>query len=202
MSTSAVTSRTVRPFSIRCGATPSFAGRCMVTMASGPCGPPTWRSSAPVGEAPDVAEGARARYFPHVRWEPEVIAVHDHVERVVGTRDGEEWAGAQLLLRSTDHAASWPVVPHVDEVPSWGGGRGDQVIVGVALNRPRARTAACRSCRVARWPGRRSSRGGVGPGDVVLTGPQLAHCASLTRCDRVRCAHYLRLLRSCPAAGE
>lgn len=151
----------------------------------------------------DVAEGARVRYFPHVCWEPEVLAVHDHVERLVGTRSGEEWAGAQLLLRSTDHAASWPMVTDVDEVPPWGGGRGYREIAGVALSWSRVEGGCLQV-----WPGSHAGRAAdhhvveIGRGDVVLTVPQLAHCASQAGCDRVRCALYLRLLRSCPVTGE
>lgn len=73
--------------------------------------------------AAETALGSQAPYSRHLRWEPEVPAVRGHVERVVGRRDGEEWADAQLPLRFPDPPVSWPLTPLVDEVRSRGAGR-------------------------------------------------------------------------------
>ena len=143
----------------------------------------------------DITEGARSTFFPHLRWEPDILALRDEVEAALAPRAGEEWADPQLLLRFPDEARSWPLTPHVDAPPAWAPTRRYREIAGVALSRSSVQDGC-----LTVWPG--SHRGGAEPpvpielaaGDVVVMHPMLGHSSTLNRGGRVRYAVYFRLL--------
>lgn len=144
----------------------------------------------------EISRCSHSTFFPHLRWEREVMDLRTCVERLVAPRPGEEWADAQLLLRFPDEAQEWPLTPHVDGPPPWGSDRGYRAIVGVALSPSRA-VDGC----VAVWPGSHVGVAGepvrveLDPGDVVVMHPDLGHSSTLNRGGKVRYAAYFRLLR-------
>ncbi len=143
-----------------------------------------------------------ATFFPHLRWEPDVLKLRAAVEGALAPRQGEEWADPQLLLRFPDEAQDWPLTPHVDGLPPWATGRSYRAIAGVALSSSRG-SDGC----VAVWPG---SHAGAekGPrlveldaGDVLVMHPALWHSSTLNRGGRVRYAIYFRLLAATSSSG-
>lgn len=136
-----------------------------------------------------------ATFWPSIRWEPELLALREPLDRIAERRPGEEWGDAQLLLRFPDEAPDWPLTPHVDDLPDWADDRGYEAIFGISLSR----AAAIDGC-LAVWPG--SHRGEeaepvlveLARGDVVVMHPQLAHSSTLNRGGSIRYAVYFRLL--------
>jgi hypothetical protein len=142
-----------------------------------------------------IGEWKYATFWPTLRWEPEILAVRQPLERVAPAGPGEQWGDAQLLVRFPDEADDWPLTPHVDDPPEWSGVRSYEMIFGVALSRARA----IDGCLTV-WQG--SHRGEVGerclveldPGDVVVLHPQVGHSSTLNRGGHLRYAVYFRLL--------
>jgi hypothetical protein len=127
-------------------------------------------------------------WFPHLRWEPEILAVLQHFPPALC--EGE-LAEPQILLHLPDQADEWPLEPHVDELPPWAAGRPYRLIVGVALA-PGRRTNG----GLMVWP-----FGGGGPlpveleaGDAVAMHPQLGHSGGLNHEGGIRYALYFRFL--------
>jgi hypothetical protein len=157
--------------------------------------------------ASEIAECQQTTFFPHLRWEPEVWGVlPGDAGRVLGLRDGDEWAEPQLLMRFPDEMEPWPVVPHVDEPPAWAGGRPYRGIVAVALT-----DAGVTEGVPCVWPGshRRSEREmtpdaadgdrilvSMKAGDALVMHPALQHAGTLNLGARVRHAVYFRLIAS------
>lgn len=147
--------------------------------------------------AEEIAGCVGGTFFPHLRWDPEVLALRSDVERVLEPRPGEEWADTQLLLRFPDEAETWPLTSHVDRVPQWAGDRSYRAVVGVALSRS-SQSDGC----LAVWPA--SHVGAVTepalvelePGDVVVMHPGLQHSSTLNTGGRIRYATYFRLLHA------
>jgi hypothetical protein len=127
-------------------------------------------------------------WFPHLRWEPEIVALADYLPPAA--REGE-LCDPQILLHLPDEATDWQLEPHLDAAPPWGNGRVYRLIAGVALT-PGGR----RNGGLVVWPFR-----GQGPvpvdldaGDVVLMHPRLPHSGTLNRGGAIRYAVYLRYL--------
>ena len=139
--------------------------------------------------AEEIAEYHETKvWFPHLRWEPEILAPLEHLPPAL--RDGE-LAEPQILLHLPDEAEDWPLVPHVDELPPWANGRPYRLVVGVALT-PGRRTNG----GLMVWPFR---GGGPEPvelesGDAVAMHPQLGHSGSLNHEGAIRYALYYRFL--------
>lgn len=155
--------------------------------------------------ADEIREWSVTTFFPHLRWEPEILAVRDALEELVGVAPGEDWADTQLLCRFPDEAADWPLSPHVDGAPDWAPERPYSVVVGVALT-PSRHDDGC----LVVWPrshrehacGGAPTRVELDPGGCVLMHPRLHHSSSLNRSPRPRWALYFRLLASCRAVGS
>ncbi len=145
--------------------------------------------------AEQVAEWSLGTFFPHLRWEPEVLATREPVERLVAPREGEQWGDAQLLLRFPDEASDWPLTPHVDVLPEWAGTRTYRLVAGVALTPSHAGNGG-----LAVWPGSHLGaesepvRLELAPGDAVLMHPLLQHSSTLNTGGSIRYAVYYRLL--------
>jgi hypothetical protein len=145
--------------------------------------------------AEDVAACSKSTYFPHLRWEREVIDLRAPVERVVTPAEGEEWADPQLLLRFPDAATDWPLVPHVDGPPPWAPTRTYRAIAGVALSRSSIDDGCLWVWPRSHW----TTAAAPAPveldaGDVVVMHPSLRHCSTLNTGGRIRYAVYFRLL--------
>jgi hypothetical protein len=147
--------------------------------------------------ADEIRDGVRGTFFPHLRWDPEVLELQQRAAELVSPEPGEQWADPQLLLRFPDEAESWPQVPHIDQVPPWAGGRPYAAVVGVAITRSLAEDGC-----LTVWPGSHTGATSapepveLHPGDIVVMHPQLSHCAGLNRSAAVRYAAYFRLLAS------
>lgn len=147
--------------------------------------------------ATEIGHCSQTTFFPHLRWESEVLDLRVEVEKVLPPRPGEEWADAQLLLRFPDEAEEWPLTPHVDDLPPWAGDRSYRAIVGVALSS----SQQADGCLTV-WP--RSHVGmdeepipvELDAGDVVVMHPALRHSATLNSGGKVRYAVYFRLLHA------
>lgn len=145
--------------------------------------------------AEQIQEYSSATWFPHLRWEPEIIAVRDRIEPLLDRHPDEEWGDPQLLLRFPDEAETWPLEPHVDRLPEWAGQRTYRIVAGVALSESRHKDGS-----LAVWPG--SHRGEqrepefleFETGDVILMHPQLQHTGTLNRGGTIRYVIYYRLL--------
>jgi hypothetical protein len=127
-------------------------------------------------------------WFPHLRWEPEIVAVAEHLPPAL--RRGT-LCDPQILLHLPDEAAEWPLEPHLDATPPWAHGRPYRMILGVALS-PGGRGNG----GLVIWP-----FGGDGPlpvdldtGDVVAMHPELPHCGTLNSGGTIRYAVYYRYL--------
>lgn len=143
----------------------------------------------------EIYHCGHSTFFPHLRWEPEILALRAPVEELLQPAPAEQWADAQLLLRFPDEAEEWPLTPHVDDLPPWAGDRSYKAIAGVPLSP----SAVNNGCLVV-WPG--SHLGLVGsptrveldPGDVVVMHPALQHSGTLNTGGSVRYTVYFRLL--------
>ncbi len=140
----------------------------------------------------------QSTFFPHLRWNKEVWDLLPGLAvRLIRRSQDDEWAEAQLLLKFPDEAESWPLEPHVDEVPAWAPTSRYRGIIGVPLT-----SAGSQDGCLHVWPG--SHRGMetspvpvvVEPGDVVVMHPQLGHSGGLNRGPSIRMAVYFRLLAS------
>lgn len=143
----------------------------------------------------EIVRCGGSTFFPHLRWEPDILALRAPIEARLPPDPDEEWADAQLLLRFPDEAEDWPLAPHVDDLPPWAGGRSYRAIFGVPLSP----SAAANGCLVV-WPGSHLGQGApplhveLDPGDVVVMHPELQHSGTLNSGGTVRYAVYFRLL--------
>lgn len=143
----------------------------------------------------EIARCSGSTFFPHLRWEPDILALRSPIEALLPPGPDEQWADAQLLLRFPDEAQDWPLKPHVDDLPPWAGDRSYRAIFGVPLSA----SAASNGCLVV-WPGSHLGPGAtpihveLEPGDVVVMHPELQHSGTLNRGGTVRYAVYFRLL--------
>jgi hypothetical protein len=135
-------------------------------------------------------------FFPHLRWDPEVWGVlPPAAAELIGWQEGDDWAEPQLLLRFPDEVQSWPLEPHVDQLPSWSDAKSYRGIVGIALSSAAANDGAPRVLP-------RSHRGEklepvpvpMAAGDALVMHPDLAHSGSLNLGSTIRYAIYFRLL--------
>jgi hypothetical protein len=127
-------------------------------------------------------------WFPHLRFEPEILALLDGVpdELKAGTI-----CEPQILLHLPDDAQDWPLEPHVDALPPWASDRVYRLVLGVALTPGREANGG-----LMVWP-----FGGGGPlavdlepGDAVAMHPELGHSGGLNRRGAIRYAVYFRFL--------
>jgi len=134
-----------------------------------------------------------AHWFPHLRWDPEVLALLDHIPPEL--RDGE-LCDPQLLLHMPDEATSCELESHVDREPEWAGGRRYRRILGVALT---PSTPANGGLTV--WPldGGAPHEVELDAGDVLVMDPALPHASGLNRTGGIRYAAYFRFLEPDPA---
>lgn len=147
----------------------------------------------------EIGQCSQSTFFPHLRWEPEILGLRSEIEKIVPPREGEQWADAQLLLRFPDEATEWPLTSHVDALPHWAPDRSYRAIVGAALSSSKQADG----CLVV-WP--RSHVGAesdptpveLSAGDVVIMHPALRHSGSLNTGGTVRYAIYFRLLHASP----
>jgi ectoine hydroxylase-related dioxygenase (phytanoyl-CoA dioxygenase family) len=130
----------------------------------------------------------RMCWFPHLRWEPEIVALAEHLP--ADLRRGE-MCEPQILLQPPDAVEEWPIEPHVDELPPWASDRDYDVIVGVALSPNHEANGGVRV-----WP-----FDGDGPvplelrtGDLLVMHPKLPHSGGLNREGSIRYAIYFRFL--------
>ncbi len=143
----------------------------------------------------EIVRCGGSTFFPHLRWEPDILALRAPIEERVPPDGDEQWADAQLLLRFPDEAEEWPLTSHVDDLPPWAGDRSYRAIFGVPLS-PSAATNGC----LVVWPGSHLGRAGspihveLEPGDIVVMHPALQHSGTLNKGGAVRYAVYFRLL--------
>jgi ectoine hydroxylase-related dioxygenase (phytanoyl-CoA dioxygenase family) len=129
-----------------------------------------------------------AHWFPHLRWDAEVLALLDHLPPEL--RDGE-LCDPQLLLQMPDEAADVDLEPHVDREPEWADGRRYRRIVGIALT---PNTPANGGLTV--WPldGGDPEPLELASGDVLVMHPALPHASGLNRTGAIRYVAYFRFL--------
>ena len=148
----------------------------------------------------EILHCGHSTFFPHLRWEPEIMALRAPVEELLQPAPDEQWADAQLLLRFPDEAVDWPLTSHVDDLPPWAGDREYKAIAGVPLSP----SAANNGCLVV-WPGSHLGRDAsptrveLEPGDVVVMHPALQHSGTLNTGGSVRYTVYFRLLTAAAA---
>lgn len=131
-----------------------------------------------------------AHWFPHLKWDDEVVALLEHLPPEL--REGQ-LCDPQILLHMPDAATDVELVPHVDELPEWAGGRSYLRIVGVALTRNEPRNGS-----VHVWPLDAGPPQPVvlEPGDVLVMDPALPHASGLNRSGSIRYAVYFRFLQA------
>lgn len=129
-----------------------------------------------------------AHWFPHLRWDAEVLALLDHLPAAL--RDGE-LCDPQIVGQMPDEAADLDLRPHVDELPDWANGRPYLRILGVALTRNDAENGG-----LTVWPldGSAPRHVELEPGDVLVMDPQLPHASGLNRTGSIRYCVYFRFL--------
>ena len=129
-----------------------------------------------------------AQWFPHLRWDAEVVALLEHVpERL---RDGE-LCDPQILLQMPDEASELELESHVDREPEWANGRTYRRILGIPLTRNGAENGG-----LTVWPlgGGEPRPVELEPGDVLVMDPQLPHASGLNRTGAIRYCVYFRFL--------
>jgi len=127
-------------------------------------------------------------WFPHLRWEPEILALAEHIP--ADLRRGE-MCEPQILLQPPDAVEEWPIEPHVDEVPPWAPDREYDAIVGVALTPSHEANGGVRV-----WPfdGDDAVPVDLDTGDLLVMHPKLPHSGGLNREGSIRYAIYFRFL--------
>src|SRR4051794_18592513 len=129
-------------------------------------------------------------WFPHLKWEPEITALADHLP---GSVRAGEMCDPQILLQLPDVDEDVELVSHVDRAPDWAGGRSYACIAGVALSPSRPSNGG-----LVVWPVDGSDPVGVelDTGDVLLMSPELPHASGLNREGIIRYAAYFRFLQA------
>jgi ectoine hydroxylase-related dioxygenase (phytanoyl-CoA dioxygenase family) len=125
-------------------------------------------------------------WFPHLRHEPEILALVDALPPEWRTG---ELCEPQILLQFPHVGPVPPITFHVDREPAWAGERRYRRIVGVPLS-----------------PWRRENGGllveldgepvavDLDPGDAVLMQPQLRHSGGINLTGAIRYGVYFRFL--------
>ena len=150
-----------------------------------------------------IADGVHGTFFPHLRWDTEVLAIQQQLDQVVNRTEDEQWADPQLLLRFPDERTDGQPWPHLDEPPPWADGRNYRVIAGVALSPSRVNDGCLRV-----WTNShvteptRHAPVELDPGDVVLMHPNLWHASTANRGPWIRYAAYFRLLAASPVSAS
>jgi hypothetical protein len=131
-----------------------------------------------------------AHWFPHLRWDAEVLALLDHLPAEL--RDGE-LCDPQLLLQMPDEATEVELRSHVDREPEWANGRRYARILGIALTPNIPRNGG-----LTVWPLDGGEPEGVElrAGDVLVMDPALPHASGLNRTGSIRYAAYFRFLEA------
>jgi hypothetical protein len=127
-----------------------------------------------------------AHWFPHLNYEPQILALADALPGE--WRTGER-CDPQILLQFPHSGPVPEVTFHLDEEPTWAGGKRYRRIVGVPLSR---------------WSqangGLLVKRGGgavpveLEPGDAVAMTPDLPHSGGINTTGTVRYGVYFRWL--------
>jgi ectoine hydroxylase-related dioxygenase (phytanoyl-CoA dioxygenase family) len=127
-------------------------------------------------------------WFPHLRWDPEITQLLDHVPAEF--RRGQLCEPQIILQFPDDEGSDHELVPHQDEEPPWAEGRRYLRIVGVPLTPWHANNGG-----LAVWAN------GDGPttltleaGDVVVMSPDLPHSGGINREGSIRYGVYFRFL--------
>lgn len=131
----------------------------------------------------DLARWASTTAFPHLRWEPEIMAVRDFVEGYLGLTD-VDWRTPQIIYRFPDAATEWPITYHQDTDDD---GNLFHGIVAVPLT-----TAHSRDGGLLVEAGEEPYPIECGPGDIYTMQPHVAHAAGLNTGPHVRCVLYFR----------
>lgn len=137
--------------------------------------------------AEQVAEWSASTWWPHLRWEPEVLALQGFLD---GWRQWtDEWADPQILVRLPDEDSEAEAVytSHVDTLPDWAVEKGLKYagIFGVELT-----SSAPRGGGIVVDGMRQQLRAG----DVLRMNPDVPHSGSPNLSGNVRMAVYFRLL--------
>jgi hypothetical protein len=129
-------------------------------------------------------------WFPHLKWEPEITALADHLPDFVGEC---EMCDPQILLQLPDIDEEVELVSHVDRAPDWAGTRDYECIAGVALGPSRQSNGG-----LVVWPldGSDPVPVDLDTGDVLLMDPKLPHASGLNREGIIRYAAYFRFLQN------
>jgi ectoine hydroxylase-related dioxygenase (phytanoyl-CoA dioxygenase family) len=128
-------------------------------------------------------------WFPHLRYEPEILALADVLPAELTSG---KMCEPQILMHFPDEAEEWPIHPHIDEPPAWANGRGYMSILGVSLSNGIERNGG-----LVVWPFNRpdhTTNVSLAPGDVVAMHPDLAHAGGLNRSGTIRTVIYFRYL--------
>lgn len=147
------------------------------------------RRGAAAAELGDWLWGAH--WFPHLRYEPAIIALADALP--ADWRTGER-CDPQILLQFPNDGPEPEITFHRDQEPHWAQGRRYRRIVGVPLSPWRADNGGL---LVAHDGGVRPVE--LDPGDAVMMDPQLLHSGGINRTGSIRYGVYFRWLE--PAAA-
>lgn len=128
-----------------------------------------------------------AHWFPHLRFEPAVIALADALPE--DWRDGMR-CDPQILLQFPHTGPVPEVTFHVDQEPAWAEGKRYRRIVGVPLSRwSRANGGLLVKC------GEDVTAVEMEPGDAVAMAPDLLHSGGINVTGTVRYGVYFRWLQ-------
>ncbi|HZD86808.1 MAG TPA: phytanoyl-CoA dioxygenase family protein [Gaiellaceae bacterium] len=128
-----------------------------------------------------------ADWFPHLKWDPPIAALAWWLPEEL--REGE-LCDPQILLQPPDDCDEQELVPHVDSLPEWAGGRDYLRIVGVALSPARAANGG-----LVVWPfDGEPEPVELEPGDALVMHPRLPHSSGINRQGGIRYAVYFRFL--------
>jgi ectoine hydroxylase-related dioxygenase (phytanoyl-CoA dioxygenase family) len=134
-----------------------------------------------------------AHWFPHLRWDDEIVALLEHLPPDVRTG---ELCDPQIVGQMPDEPAEIELEPHVDQLPDWANGRPYLRILGVALTRNGPKNGG-----LSVWPldgDEGPHEVDLEPGDVLVMYPRLPHASGLNRTGSIRYCVYFRFLA--PAA--
>jgi hypothetical protein len=128
-----------------------------------------------------------AHWFPHLRYEPPIVALADALP---GDWQTGERCDPQILLQFPHTGPVPEVTFHVDEEPAWAEGKRYRRIVGVPLSRWQRANGG-----LLVKDGEKVIPVELEPGDAVAMAPDLLHSGGINTTGSVRYGVYFRWLQ-------
>lgn len=135
-----------------------------------------------------------AHWFPHLNYEPAIVALADALPPAWRTG---KLSDPQILLQFPHVGPEPDITFHLDEEPAWAGDRGYLRIVGVPLSPWRRENGGLLVAAAGETVAVE-----LDPGDAVMMTPDLPHSGGVNRTGSLRYGVYFRWLADEPDGAE